>query len=192
VAVLDIRMPGMDGFEVMRSARQLRPDLAVIFLTGHATLESAVAALRSHAADYLFKPVGMRDLATAVAGAVRQRAQGRRPPNPAPERFLQVGSVILDRKQCRVIVPPADAGEGVGIKLTASEASLLDYLMQRPGVAVSCAVLAQAALGYDVNDKEAPSIVRPHVCRLRKKIEPDPTRPRFVLTVPGRRYLFHA
>ena len=66
VAILDIRMPGMDGVEVMHHAHQVCPNLAIIFLTGHATLESAVAAVKSHAADYLFKPTSIHDLATAI------------------------------------------------------------------------------------------------------------------------------
>ncbi len=73
--LLDLRMPGMDGVEVMQRAREVRPDLLIIVLTGHATLESAITAVESHATDYLLKPVSLHDVATAVATALLQRAK---------------------------------------------------------------------------------------------------------------------
>lgn len=191
VMVLDICMPSMDGVEVMRRVRQVHPGLPIILLTGHATLESAIAAVRSHAADYLLKPASMHDVATAVTGALEQHAQGERPRVLSPERFLCAGSVTLDRRRRLVIVTKADSGGSLNAKLTPSEAALLAYLMQHPGIAVSCHELARAALGYDnVSHEEAEKIIRPHICRLRGKIEPDPRRPHSILTAPDKRYLF--
>ena len=71
VLVVDMNMPGMGGVEVMQAARQHRPDLAIIVLTGHATLESAIAAVKSEAVDYLLKPVSVHDLKTAVNKALQ-------------------------------------------------------------------------------------------------------------------------
>jgi DNA-binding response OmpR family regulator len=193
VAVLDIRMPGMDGVEVMHHARQICPDLAIIFLTGHATVDSAVAAVRSHAVDYLLKPVSNRDLAAAVSQALQQRPQ-REPLKVSctSEQFLEVGCVTLDRKRRAVIVTGAEHTVELSNRLTNSEVALLSCLMQRPGVAVSCRQLAQDALDYHVNEEEASTIIRPHISRLRKKIEFDPDQPRLILTVRGRRYLFNS
>jgi DNA-binding response OmpR family regulator len=192
VAILDILMPGgMDGVEVMHRARQMCPDLAVIFLTGHGSVESAAEAVRSHAADYLLKPVSNRDLAAAVARALQRHPRRDQSQTPVTsEQFLEFGGVTLDQKRRMVIVTGReDLGE-FSIRITGSESAILACLMQRPGVAVSCQQLAQEALGYSVGDEEASAIVRPHISRLRKKIEPDPARPCLIHTVRGRRYLF--
>jgi DNA-binding response OmpR family regulator len=193
VAVLDIRMPGMDGIDLMRRACEICPDLAIIFLTGHATVESAVEAVRSHAVDYLLKPVSNRELAAAVARALQQRPKREQPQMPATsEQFIEVGSVTLDRKRQVAIISGGDEAAGFSVDLTGSEAALLACLMQQPGVAIPCHQLARDALDYGLNDEEASAIVRPHISRLRKKIEPDPNQPRLILTVRGKRYLFNS
>ena len=75
--ILDMNMPGLDGIEVMQRAHQHAPTLAIVVLTGHATLESAIAAVKAAAADYLLKPVSMHDLAAVVARALAARAEQR-------------------------------------------------------------------------------------------------------------------
>jgi DNA-binding response OmpR family regulator len=207
--VLDLRMPGMDGVEVMQRSRQLRPDLLVIVLTGHATLDSAIAAVKSHAIDYLLKPASLHDLAEAVANALQQRAQTLRrqrlldvmdqtldalrdseaakPRLPSLERFLRAGPVTLDCDKRLAVIGemPARSAE-----LTENEVSILAYLMERPDQVISTGELARAALGYDVTAHEARNIVRPHIFRLRRKIEADPQEPRLICTIRGRGYLF--
>jgi DNA-binding response OmpR family regulator len=193
VAVLDIRMPGMDGVEVMQQALQMNADLAIIFLTGHASLESAIAALKADAVDYLLKPVSVRDLAAAVARSLERRAQvGRaRTQRAASERFLEVGIVTLDRLRRKVTVTgPGTLGD-TSAELTVTETALLIHFMDHPGIGLSCSELAQVALGYHMGDKEASAILRPHISRLRKKIEPDPSHPCLIITSPPRCYLFN-
>lgn len=73
--VLDIRMPGMDGIEVMHRARQMHPDLSIIVLTAHASLESAIAAVKTDAVDYMLKPFNIDDLATTISQALEERAE---------------------------------------------------------------------------------------------------------------------
>jgi two-component system response regulator ResD len=192
VAILDILMPGgMDGVETMHRARQIHPDLAVVFLTGHASVETAAEAVRSHAADYLLKPVSNRELAAAVTTALQQPPEPGSSQDPATsEQFLEVEGVTLDRKRRIVIVAEREGSDGFSVKLTSCESALLACLMQRPGIAIPCWQLAQEALDYSLGDEEASAIIRPHISRLRKKIESDPTRPRLIHTVRGRRYLF--
>lgn len=189
VMVLDIRMPGLDGVEVMQRARQVHPGLPIIFLTGYAALESAIAAVKSRAADYLLKPASIHDLATAVAGALEQRARREQPRVLTPQRFLHVGPITLDRGRDMVIMARANDA-GICVELTISEAALLVHLMQHPGIVISCQELVQAALNYDVSDDEAPPIIRPHISRLRKKIESDPANPRLIRTISGKGYIF--
>jgi two-component system KDP operon response regulator KdpE len=207
--VLDLRMPGMDGVEVMQRARQVRPNLLIIVLTGHATLESAIAAVKSHATDYLIKPTSLHDVAAAVAAALQKRAEVLRRQYllkvmdqtldalregeatdtelPTLERFLHVGPVTLDSEKRLIVVGDSPARSA---ELTENEMSILAYLMGRPDRVVSSRELAHAALGYDVTEQEARTIIRPHIFRLRRKVETDPKEPRLVRTVRGRGYLF--
>ena len=190
VMLLDILMPEMDGVEVMSCACQLYPDLCIIILTGDATLESAIAAVRSHAADYLLKPASVHDIAAAIDRALQQNVRKEPVRTPAPGRFLRTGPVILDRERYWAIVTGTDDADSFRITLTASESALLACLMQHPNTTLSCCELAQTALGYNVSAQEAQRIVRPHICRLRKKMEPDPGRPRLIHTAPCKGYLF--
>jgi DNA-binding response OmpR family regulator len=214
VMVVDVCMPGMDGVEVMQRARQARPDLIIIVLTAYAALESAIAAVRFGAVDYLRKPASAYDIAAAAASALRQRAENLRRqhllqvmsqaldelrgdrasggllPRRNQDHFLCIGPVTLDLEKCLAVVAKGDDAAGCTVELTASEAALLAYLMKYPGTVFSCYEMAHVALGYDVSEEEARSIVRPHVYRLRRKLETNPCEPRLIRTVHGRGYFF--
>jgi len=212
--LLDLRMPGMNGVEVMRWVEEAQPGLLVIVLTAHGSLESAIAAVQAGAANYLLKPCSIRDIEAAIARALQRRqkalhrqhlvgviagavealqAEEEHAMLASPERpmrFLRCGPVALDlEKHLAVVRKPDDAGS-LNTELTTSEAALLVYLMQHPDTVFSCRQLARAALGYDVSEREAQDIVRPHISRLRKKIELDPAHPRLVRTIRGKGYLF--
>lgn len=213
VMVLDIRMPGMDGIEVMRRAHQVRPDLLIIVLTGHATLDSAITAVKIGAVEYLRKPASVHEIAAVTANALQQRAEKLRRQHllrvmgqaldemhgiettvePSPisslERFLRVGPITLDREKHEVAVLGDDEMSGSSAELTATEVALLAHLMQRPGTVLSCRELAQTVLSYDVSEMEAQNIVRPHISRLRKKVDPTPPH-RLIRTVIGKGYVF--
>jgi DNA-binding response OmpR family regulator len=214
--VLDLRMPGMDGVEVMQQASRMCPGLIIIVLTGHAGLESAITAVKSGAADYLLKPTRARDIAAVITDALQEHAEklrrqhllrvmgqvfdevrgieapGESPPVPTQESHLRAGPVTLDRERGRVVVTGVGDAGSLSAELTSCQAKLLAYMMQRPHAVLSCRELARFALGYDVTvtEIEAQGIVRPHICRLRQKIEPDPADPHLICTLPGRGYLF--
>lgn len=187
VMVVDLRMPGMDGTEVMQQAHRIHPKLPIIVLTGYGTLESAMIAIRSGAVDYLLKPAKIRDLAAVVAKALQERlaALGE----PVTESTLRVGPITLDQQKRLVIVSTGSTDNILQAELTPSEVTLLAYLMQRPGIVVSCQELGRA-LGYEVSAEEAQVIVRPHISRLRKKVEPEPERTQLIHTVLARGYVF--
>jgi len=212
--LLDLRMPGMDGVEVMKRVQKTHPDLLVIVLTAHATVDSAITAVRAGAADYLLKPSKIQDIEAAISRALERRLERLRrqhlihviadaldalqeedrrekaTPLDRPEQFIQYGPVALDREKQLAIVSGGEATASLSAELTGNEAALLAYLMQHPETVFSSRELARHALGYDVSEAEARDIVRPHISRLRKKIEPDPAQPRLVRTIRGKGYLF--
>jgi DNA-binding response OmpR family regulator len=215
LVLVDLNMPGMDGVEVMRRAQQAYPDLPLIIFTAYATLESAIAAVKAGAADYLLKPCKIRDIEAAIVRALQRRqerlhrrhligviaealenlqAEEEREMTAAPdrpERFLQGGPVVLDQENRLAVVAGTADTDSLSVELTANEAALLAYLMQHSEAVFSCRQLARAALGYDVSEREAQDIVRPHISRLRKKIESDPAHPRLIRTIHGKGYLFY-
>jgi DNA-binding response OmpR family regulator len=217
--LLDMRMPEMDGIEVMRRAHQQYPDLLILVLTGHATLESAIAAVKAGAVDYLLKPVVIADIALAVDTALRSRVgqlqqkywlrqvgeamgealnalrQAEVPlpvplaVEPAAERFLQVGSMTLDRSK-RLLVMSEEPSRI--IELSKGEALVLALLMECSDQVLSCRQLVHTAWGYELDERESQSVVRPYIFRLRQKIEIDPDHPQVIQTVRGSGYLFQA
>lgn len=197
--LLDLRMPGLDGVEVMRRARQAYTDLQVIVLTAYGSLESAIEAVRAGAADYLLKPCSLRDTEMAIAQALRKRfptpdelpmrQQGDRAgPAEPPRHILHGGPVALDCERRLVFISGQEEVNNDPIRLTTSEAALLACLIQHPDRVLSCRVLAREALGYEVPEREARELVRPHISRLRRKI--GAALPALIHTVRGQGYLF--
>jgi len=210
--LLEPWMPGVDGGELMRRARRICPDLAIIVLTAHPTLESAIAAVKVGAADYALKPPNIADLGAMISQALQQRAEelsrqqllhlventlrtlyptnGVAAPSPSPpptnaERFLQAGSITLDRHKRLAVVKGMRRRS---IELTEGEAAILTALMERAEQVLSCKQLARAAMGCELYEKQAQSLVRPYIFRLRRKIEPSPDDPLLIRTVRGRGY----
>jgi DNA-binding response OmpR family regulator len=212
VMMLDIRMPDMDGMEVLQKAQQIRPSLPVIILTGHAAMESALASLKSGmVVDYLMKPASLDQVEAAIRKALRRRLtelqqqhsletaiaaleqlKTESPAAPArtvalpTERFLHAGPVSLDRDNRQATLQWE--GKTHTTVLTASEENILALLMSKPGDVYSSRRIARDALSYDLNEIEAKSIVHPHIVRLRRKIEKDSKHPGLIRTVRGKGY----
>jgi DNA-binding response OmpR family regulator len=201
--LLDIRMPGMDGMEVMQHVRQSNPELPIIIMTGQGTLESAIAALKLGALDYVLKPVGVPELAAAVEQALHMHGHisggarpmpapaGQEPLSPArngiPQRLMHLPPITLDYQTRLVSVagdPPRQA------ELTEGEMAVLSSLMTYPDQVFSCRQLARMALEYDLDEIPAQSVIRPYIFRLRQKIEANPKQPQLIRTVRGRGYMF--
>jgi DNA-binding response OmpR family regulator len=203
--LLDIRMPSMDGVELMARVRQQQPDLAIVVLTGHATVDSAVAAVKAGASDYLLKPVSIQDLQAAVSKALQARADLLRrqqvvdlvsraasvlkpvepPPAEASATVLEAGGITLDvaRRLARV------AGEAPrAVELTEAETAILQELMRYPDQVRTCRRLVYAAWGYDLSEAQAAGTVRTHIFRLRRKLEIDASSPQLIKTVRGGGY----
>ena len=187
----DIKMDRIDGVELLREARTRYPNLAVILFTGHATVNSAVEALRKGAHDYLLKPVKNEDILKAVKDALSEQTREQRRDKletiagqfaqamgdgpivaePEPKTVVNVGDLQLDT--AAYIVTLRDEK----LELTPTEFRLLTELARSPGAALDYVRLVQQACGYTAPRQEAREIIGTHVLNLRGKlgIEADDT-----------------
>ncbi len=184
LALVDLRMAGVDGLEVMRQFRQQSPETQIIILTAYASVPSAVEALRHGAHDYLTKPFDTGELLVSVAdGLARRRAQAPSLTRPPRDR-LTYRDLTLDYDMHQV------TRQGHVLDLTPTEFDLLACLMESPNTALDAVTVLRQIRGYEASESEARAIVRVHVHRLRQKLEPDATNPCYVVTVAGGRYMF--
>jgi DNA-binding response OmpR family regulator len=176
--VLDLMMPDMDGWEFMRHMRRER-DTPVIMLTARVEENDRIAGLEMGADDYLTKPFSPRELVARVR-AVLRRAQ---PGEAAPIERLRAGGLELDTDA------HAARRDGQALDLTPMEFDLLLTLMRHPGRALGRLELLERTQGLAYDGYERTIDV--HIKNLRKKIEPDPSHPIYVLTVFGVGYRFN-
>ncbi len=176
LVILDLLMPGMDGWDFIRRYRRER-DTPVIMLTARVEETDQVVGLELGADDYVTKPFSPRALVARVR-AVLRRARGE----PTPPAVLRGGDVVLDREAHTV------TASGQEVHLTPTEFNLLEVLMTTPGRVFTRAELLDRALGDEVHVFER--TIDAHIKNLRYKIEPDPAHPRYVITVRGAGYKF--
>lgn len=182
LAVLDLRLgTRVDGLRVLEGIRWRWPQTAVIILTAHGSLESAMAAIREGVDDYLLKPTEPQALMAAAREALaRRQARLGHPAAAPPARLLQHGSLVLDMDKHQVV------RAGQPIKLTPTEFNLLACLVENVHRVVSAKELVRVIQGYEPEHQyEARQIIKWHIHRLRNKIEPDPAQPQYILNVRG-------
>jgi two-component system KDP operon response regulator KdpE len=172
--LLDLVLPDQSGLDVTRTIRQdLGLDLPIIVLSAYGEEESKVQALDLGADDFLTKPFGVKELLARMRAALR-RASGARPSGDA---VLEHGPIRIDVERRAVTV------EGRPIHLTPKEYEMLHYLLTHVGKLVTHTTLLRAIWGPEYAD--ARPYLRVFVGQLRRKIEPDPSHPRYILTEPG-------
>jgi two-component system KDP operon response regulator KdpE len=174
--VLDLGLPDMDGVDV---CRQMREDTGVpiLVLSARGAEGDKVAALDSGADDYVTKPFGAEELLARIRAALR-RADA---PPPSSEPLVR-GGLLIDRERFRVL------RDGEEVRLTPKEFELLIYLAQHPGRVLTHRVILKAIWGPHAAGQ--PEHLRVLVGALRKKIEPSPSTPRYILTEPWVGYRF--
>jgi DNA-binding response OmpR family regulator len=208
LAIVDIKMPGMDGLEVVEVLQERSAETVIIMLTAHGTLETAVEAMRQGAHDYLLKPANVNEIMASVqAGMDKRRRELRRqellslmqhtltaitedleapslePPVPE-DRFLQVREVLVDQQKHLATY------RGDKLDLTPTEFKLLVHLLSHPDQVLSPEELVREVQGYEADHWESRSIIRVHIRRLRQKLEPIPSDPSYIVTVRGAGYMF--
>jgi two-component system, OmpR family, KDP operon response regulator KdpE len=168
--LLDINMPGRDGVEVCRELRKLFPRLAILIVSVKSGPDDQVEALDAGADDYVVKPFQMRELTARIRAAVR-RVQT--PSGENVER-IRIGEIVLDPSRRYV----EKAGELV--PLTPIEFDLLHYLMTHTGMPVNHARLLTVVWGPEFANRT--EYLRTFMRQLRKKLEDNPTEPKYLLT----------
>lgn len=207
LVLLDIRMPGMTGIEILKVIENKAPDTKVILLTAHGTVETAIEALRHGAHDYILKPASPHSILTSVARALAQRAekQQRKMLLDQLESSLKRlkdseginYTVDVERKSISLKdgvmfdIERREIWEGSQrLSLTPTEAKLLCVLAENRGRVIYHKDLVLLVQGYDVKDWEAPEVLRPLISRLRRKLGVFPGGENWVVNVRGSGYLF--
>ncbi len=178
--VLDLMLPELDGLEICRRLRSEPGYTPILMLTARSSEIDRVVGLETGADDYLTKPFSIREL-VARAKAIFRRVDALRVEKPTPER-LKLGELEIDTASRNVEM------SGKRLHLTAKEFDLLLHFAQNPGRVYTRADLLDTVWGYAYEGYE--HTVNSHINRLRTKIEADPSKPRYVLTVWGVGYRF--
>jgi two-component system KDP operon response regulator KdpE len=176
--LLDMNMPGMGGLETCRQIRSAS-EVPIIVLTIRSTEKDKVEALDAGADDYVTKPFSMPELLARIRASLRRNPLAS---HTGPQG-LTLGDVEIDFGSRKAQV------QGRTVRLTPKEFELLSYLSVRPNQTVTHRELLQAIWGPDYGDEV--EYLRVIVNRLRKKIEHDPAKPRFLLTEAWVGYRFH-
>lgn len=175
VILIDIMLPGIDGFEVCRSIRRAS-DVPIIMVTARADTHDVVAGLEAGADDYLTKPFAPKELSARIRAMLRRA----RSPEPGDLQSIKVGELEVKAEEGIVLK------EGEELHLTKTEFKLLVELASQPGKVFSREVLLERVWGYDYFGDGR--LVDVHVRRLRTKVENDPASPRYVVTSRGLGY----
>jgi two-component system KDP operon response regulator KdpE len=178
LVLLDLAMPGMGGLEACRKIRA-GWDLAIVILSVRDMEKDKIGALDAGADDYVTKPFSMQELLARIRAGLRRSPLA---PEAAPQTFETEGLEINFTAR-RVV-----AG-GLEIRLTRKEFDLLQFLAASPNTPIPHRRLLQAVWGPDYGNEVV--YLRVFINQLRKKIEPEPARPRYILTEPCIGYQFH-
>ncbi len=181
LVLLDIVLPGMDGWQTCNRIRDVS-DIPIILLTGkHKEEDDIVRGLDHGADDYLLKPVRTRELVARVRAALR-RAELPSTPEARKEVTYSDNFLTVDIAEWKVMV------NGEQVKLTPREFRLLALLVENAGHILTHKQLLEKVWGWEYTDDI--DYVRIYISHLRQKIEPDPARPRYIVTELGVGYSF--
>jgi len=176
--LLDVMLPGIDGFEVLARLRTERSTLPVILITARGAEDDRVQGLRGGADDYVVKPFSARELLARVEAVLR-----RAPERPSSVKSVTSGSTEVDLQRREARIPDKES-----IQLSEKEIQLITYLAIHPGRAISRDELLQRVWGLNPRGVTTRTIDM-HITRLREKLNDDPQAPAFITTVRGKGYM---
>lgn len=207
LVLLDLKMSGIDGVEVMKQITRYAPETKVIILTGHGTLESAIEALRTGAEDYMLKPFEASTILDSIGRALSKNAQKKRKEllieqlESSLDQLKDVeGITTPEMPSRRVITLPQGImvdlerremwRGGERAHLTPTEGKLLSVFLENRGRVMSHKEIVFLVQGYETSEWEAPEVLRPMISRLRKKLATFPDVEEWVENVRGTGYVF--
>jgi len=176
--LLDVMLPGMDGFQICQHIREQRPEQAVIMLTAKTDDEDIVHGLSLGADDYVAKPFSVTQLVLRVQAVLRRS----RPAQPKHESIRLDDDLVLD------VLNLCGVRAGSPLSFTRREMEVLNYLFNNNQRPVSREELLSSVWGYAPELDIETRTVDIHIAKLRRKIEADPKSPRYLLTVRGAGY----
>lgn len=176
--LLDVSLPDGDGFSFCRQLSKEEPNIPVIMLTSRGTHDDKITGFKYGADDYIVKPYDHSELIERVRAVLRRSS--RMKPSLTQDQ-LQVGDLELYTSELKVVI-----GGNRTVELTPTEMKILSCLMVNVGKVLKRATIAEAALGYDY--EYASNVVDVYVRRLRRKLEPDTNKPKYIETVVGSGY----
>jgi two-component system, OmpR family, KDP operon response regulator KdpE len=174
--ILDLVMPDVTGLDVCRRVREFS-SVPIIVLSAKGSERDKITALDLGADDYVTKPFNLDELLARIRAVLRRLS-----PSETSSHLLTVGDLTIDTEQRRVVVA------GREIKLTPKEFDVLRFLVSKAGKVVTHRALLQAVWGWESSDQT--EYLRVFINQLRRKIEPDPHHPRYILTEPWVGYRF--
>ena len=158
VVVLDIMLPGIDGFDVLAAIRAADPAVPVIMLTARGEIADRVKGLDLGATDYLIKPFALTELSARIRAHTRDERRAR-----VADR-LEAGGLVLDLLAREV------HSDGAEIALSAREFALLAYLMRHPGQVLSREQILNGVWGYTFDPRS--NLVDVYIGYVRRKLGP--------------------
>jgi two-component system, OmpR family, KDP operon response regulator KdpE len=178
IVVLDLGLPDLDGIEVIRELRTWTP-VPIVVLSGRVGSPDKVDALDAGADDYVTKPFSIEELLARIRAVTRRRIE----PEAAPS--VSIGEYVIDLADHSVRRGDDPA---TSVRLTRTEWQILEVLVRNPGKLVGQRQLLQQVWGPAYHSET--QYLRQYMTQLRRKLEPDPSRPRYLLTEPGMGYRY--
>ena len=209
VMIVEVHLPDLSGIELIKAASQISPEMVCILLTGGASMESAIEALRLSVIDYLLKPISSQELLSSVSGALVRRDESKRKRLLLEQLEMSIqqlkeieGMSELSKPERRVIALPKDVQADLArrelwrgsdhVHLTPTEGKMLRIFIKNWGRVMSHSEIAFLVQGYEVSEWEAPEVLRPLISRLRKKLAIFPGGKGWIRSVRGTGYVFDA
>ncbi|RZM77922.1 response regulator transcription factor [Leptolyngbya iicbica] len=179
LAVLDLMLPGVSGLDLCRLIRHRNWDIPILILSAKASETDRVVGLEVGADDYLAKPFGMRELVARCRALLRRYRRAKAPPKPMT---LSHGEIVLYLNEFRVTVA------GCEVALSPKELRILELFMRHPNRVWSREELIDQVWGADfMGDRKTVDV---HIRWLREKVEADPSKPQYIVTLRGFGYRF--